>query len=507
MTVSDFCGDAKNVDSWSKETWYDHFNNNNVLVFSRAIFLDLLLKAFIKPRQLNLIVFDECHHATKNDPYVQIMKVIKDVPEEQRPCILGLSASLSGRKVKPGELEKGVKTLETILMSTARTTRDLSDMVKYATDPDEKICNFSSRLDEVTASLKCILDPPLDFLRTKVDKRNLKSPIEETARNLLDDIQSILVDLGPASAAGFVGQAIGELKKAMAFNKPEDQWDYLLGCLVLSQLTIFEAKSYEFKDQYGKLQDGKKVHAMFLEIADMAVRSGEMDIAEDTSSELKSKKEVKNLRGIIFVERRHTASCLSKLIQEKSKSDPDLRHISCDYVVGHNVGQNSTSLKKEARMKSKEQERVLCKFRSGKINLLVATSVIEEGVDVPKCNLVIRFDMPQNFRSYAQSKGRARDKPSTFLLLIGDHQLNSLSDIENYHNLEKELIVLCQEDRKLPSEEEIQAKMADKIPPYMPYGPEGARATTGNSLTLLHRYSLNYSILCNAMLNVIGKKL
>ena len=42
-------------------------------------------------------------------------------------------------------------------------------------------------------------------------------------------------------------------------------------------------------------------------------------------------------------------------------------------------------------------------------NTLVSTNVVEEGLDVRSCNLVIKFDFPDNFRSYVQSKGRTQD--------------------------------------------------------------------------------------------------
>jgi hypothetical protein len=44
------------------------------------------------------------------------------------------------------------------------------------------------------------------------------------------------------------------------------------------------------------------------------------------------------------------------------------------------------------------------KFRLGENNIIVALSSLEELKDIPDCNLVIRFDVPTNYRSYIQSK-------------------------------------------------------------------------------------------------------
>lgn len=53
---------------------------------------------------------------------------------------------------------------------------------------------------------------------------------------------------------------------------------------------------------------------------------------------------------------------------------------------------------------TKKQEARLVQFRQHKVNLMVGTSILESGIDLPKCNLVAMFDPPLSYRSYIKSK-------------------------------------------------------------------------------------------------------
>ena len=66
----------------------------------------------------------------------------------------------------------------------------------------------------------------------------------------------------------------------------------------------------------------------------------------------------------------------------------------------------------------KFEMRAFFRFRTKKSNCIVATDVVDEGIDIPTCTLVIRFDLPMDFRSYIQSKGRARHISSQYTMIV-----------------------------------------------------------------------------------------
>jgi len=65
---------------------------------------------------------------------------------------------------------------------------------------------------------------------------------------------------------------------------------------------------------------------------------------------------------------------------------------------------------------SQSKERVN-QFASGKVQLLISTTVAEEGMDVPAANCIIRFDPILTPVSLVQGRGRARQEDSSFVVM------------------------------------------------------------------------------------------
>lgn len=68
--IDRFCGDM-NVDLWTKSVWDMHFKDNMAIVLTAEVLYNCLLHSFITIDQINLLIFDEAHHAKKNHSYAR----------------------------------------------------------------------------------------------------------------------------------------------------------------------------------------------------------------------------------------------------------------------------------------------------------------------------------------------------------------------------------------------------------------------------------------------------
>nr|XP_029717928.1 endoribonuclease Dcr-1 isoform X1 [Aedes albopictus] len=140
------------------------------------------------------------------------------------------------------------------------------------------------------------------------------------------------------------------------------------------------------------------------------------------------------LCALIFCNSKFIAKILYSLFYESIRSDPQLAYINVQYTVDKTA--DPIKEPKEAEIEHRKQEEVLKRFRMHECNLLIGTSVLEEGIDLPKCNLVIRWNEPVSYRSYVQCKGRARAASAYHILFVtpksdAQHLTNKSDDLSD----------------------------------------------------------------------------
>ncbi|UKZ72237.1 uncharacterized protein TrAtP1_013179 [Trichoderma atroviride] len=148
-------------------------------------------------------------------------------------------------------------------------------------------------------------------------------------------------------------------------------------------------------------------------------------------------------RCIVFVEQRTTAFLLADLFKQPGMSIPGMR-------TAYMIGSNATS--GAANMSLKDQVVSLQKFKRGEFNCLFATSVAEEGIDVPECDVIVRFDLCVSAIQYIQSKGRARQSSFLYVTLVESKNIHHHRKFQQAKSAAFELQRFCRalpEDRKV----------------------------------------------------------
>ena len=84
-------------------------------------------------------------------------------------------------------------------------------------------------------------------------------------------------------------------------------------------------------------------------------------------------------------------------------------------------------------MPKAKQDNEIKSFRDGDCNVIVATSVLLEGIDIPKCNFAINYGMPGNEITLMQARGRVRANQS------GDWQYNIIVSRDQVMSKERDL--------------------------------------------------------------------
>lgn len=368
QNVESICG-SMGTSLWNKSTWDKHFQNNMVIVCTAEVLVQCLMHSFVNMGQINLLIFDEAHHAKNNHPFARIMKdyYVQELDLSKRPRLFGMTASpIDVRGQSSDHIKQAVSDLERLLHAKIATISSEQLASNSISRPDEEIAIYA-RLQpaQETVLHKAIKGKFGDI--TVFQKFFLASQRHgsELGRWASDMYWSFAF----ADEQSRKLQQREEIKYNRAkLNDSQKEWDTKVQRL---------KEAAEFVQQYtiepptfGDGDLSSKVRLLHYWLNLYYERTDEP-------------------RCIVFVEKRETARLL-KLIFQKI-GGPNLH---CDILVGVNsrAGEESVSLR--------NQILTVAKFRRGELNCVFATSVAEEGLDIPQCNLVVRFDLYRTMIGY-----------------------------------------------------------------------------------------------------------
>lgn len=146
---------------------------------------------------------------------------------------------------------------------------------------------------------------------------------------------------------------------------------------------------------------------------------------------------------------------------------------------------------KEIENEERKQEDVMKRFRSRDCNILVATSVLEDGIDVPACHLVVRYDLPQSYHAYVHSKARARARRAHYVLMVESENVSKfLADLSQFHATEQILLGKSGYQNAAVKSYPVEEKIISTYAPYpnIPDGSCKSSVTLNNAIALINRY-------------------
>ncbi|KAI0506601.1 dicer-like protein 2 [Xylaria bambusicola] len=405
---------ADNIDAWfDKRIWSDYLSNVRVVVSTYQILSDAITHAFVQISQLCLIVFDEAHHCIGKHPGCKIMALYRINKDNGMPCpaILGLTASPIV-KSNPDNIKKIERNLDAICKAPTIHREELLSFVKRPvltsiTIPGSDIPRHSANMIsfiEAFRSLQSVNifeDPYVLNLRNQNNERSsskLQKVLTKRDTPVIRQMQStyrktteIHHELGSWASNYFIYEAITR------FLKSFDQ--------DLAWLNKWEATE---KQYFANIL--RRIEIKPPEPLQNAPASDLSNKFAALVRELQSTPD--GTRCIIFVLETTTVAVLAHMLTNTAS-------VSERFRVGTMIGTSNYMGKKRDLGDLNEVKSTVSleDFRMGKLNLLVATSVAEEGLDIPACNLVVCFNAPPNVKSFIQRRGRARMENSRIIIL------------------------------------------------------------------------------------------
>ncbi|QSG01376.1 DEAD/DEAH box helicase [Natranaeroarchaeum sulfidigenes] len=374
------------------------WEESTIIIATPQVIENDLVGGRISLREVTHLTFDECHRATGDYAYNYIAE--RYHADASDPLVTGMSASPGGDEEEILEVCENLGIGDVEVM-----TEEDADVAEYTHDTDvewERI-ELPEEITEIRDALNDVIEDRLEKLRELGVTGKRSADLSE------NDLQSMRAELQKLmnndQSEGYKGMSLhAEIRK------------------LKTAVTYVETQSVEALERYfDRLRNAARSSGASKAdqrlVSDPRIRQAMKDVnAYDDIHPKFSRMHVllaetlgieQGERVIVFTESRDTAEILTDFLNENF----DARRF-----VGQGDREGSDG------MTQNEQQETLDAFRNAEFEVLVSTSVAEEGLDVPEVDLVLFYEpVPTAIRSI-QRKGRTgrQDEGRVVVLLAED---------------------------------------------------------------------------------------
>lgn len=401
-TLTPVSGESEEKDFFGKVV-----QDSDVIICTAQILYNALTNdeesKHVELSDITLLIIDECHHTHKDSVYNKVMacyveKKLKG--ERPLPQILGLTASpgTGGARILETAVEHVLQICANMDSAIVSTKNYVSELKKKVPRPIKTFDIVEKRLqdpfgDHLKRMMQMIhdyMDLPSDFRLRECGTQEYEADVVIlNQRGIRQDnrlVAECALHLRQYNDALLINDTLRMMDAYRSledfYNKPTtklDATDYFLEALF--QENQVELKTLARDSRYENPKMGK-LESTLLEQFGPGVES----------------------RGILFSKTRKSIHCLNDWVL----TNEALQEAGIKAAILTGAGNGITY------MTQNEQAETIRNFREGKLNLLISTSVAEEGLDIPECNLVVRYGLLTNEIAQQQASGRARAKDSRY---------------------------------------------------------------------------------------------
>ena len=377
-------------------------------------------RGLVRLEEFALLVFDECHRSRSRYAYTRLAgEYVRKCPY---PLILALTAS-------PGsEEEKVVEVVRNLWI----------EQIVWTTEEDEEVAKY---IPGIKASWVRVALP----VQYEAIRQVIKRMIETTLAKLRIDGLPVPEEVNRKVLVGLMNRFRAEIEAGV--KGPNMHYMVLISAALslYHALELIESQHvYSLRRYLEEIQDSElRSHRMVAgmpEFRRLVMMANECNVDHTKVNALLTVlmaqfAEKKDDRVLVFANIRSTAEVLVERLKE--------RGYRAALFVGKAEGKGGP------RMTQEEQMRVLKAFREGAYNVLVATSIGEEGLDIPECGLVVFYEPAVSGIRYIQRTGRTgRRLPGKVVILVAEGTVDEYYFREGYRRARKMERILEQASEK-----------------------------------------------------------